>query len=165
MIAILTLLIFVLLVVIWSYLNGISPMPTTRKAKLAVISLFPGDVNGTIYELGSGWGTLMKPLCEHFPDKKIVGIENSPVPYLFSKLRYTNIEYGNFFNKDLSDSGLVICYLYPAAMKKLKSKFEKELKPGTWVISNTFAIPGWTPVKKITVSDIYNTPVYLYFLA
>ncbi len=32
----------------------------------------------------------------------------------------------DFFNVDLKDAGLVVCYLYPGAMERLKDKFEKD---------------------------------------
>ena len=47
-------------------------------------------------------------------------------------------------------------------MKRLKEKLEAELKPGTLVISNTFAIPGWAYEKMLEVDDLYRTKIYLY---
>ena len=95
--------------------------------------------------------------------------ELSPLPYLFSWIvnkicpkHNLCFERVDFFEKDLTDAGLVVCYLYPGAMARLKSKFDKELKPGTWVISNTFAVPGWHPVKIVEVADLYHTKIYLY---
>lgn len=149
--------------------NGISPMPSSFKAKAAIISLFPVNLNGKIYELGSGWGTLVFPLAKHYPQCQIVGFETSFLPYAFSQMwlkitRQKNIEIinKNFFEEKISDSSLVVCYLYPGAMKKLKDKLEKELSPGTLVISNTFSIPGWKEVKVVETHDIYHSKIYLY---
>ena len=55
-----------------------------------------------------------------------------------------------------------VCYLYPGAMRQLKEKFIKELKPGTMIISNTFAIPGWIPQQVWEVNDLYKTKIYRY---
>ncbi len=57
---------------------------------------------------------------------------------------------------------MVVCYLYPGAMRKLKDKFEQELAPGTLVVSNTFSISGWKPINVIDTHDLYNTHIYLY---
>ena len=45
-------------------------------------------------------------------------------------------------------------------LRKLKSKFEQELKPGTKVISYVWPIKGWTPVK---IDECKGSPkMYLY---
>jgi trans-aconitate methyltransferase len=156
--------------VFWTVKNGISPMPTAPRAKHAIISVLPA-VNGSVYELGSGWGTLVFPLADHYPNCQVTGIESSPIPYWVSRLQqlfysYPNlaIERADFFHYDLSGAQLIVCYLYPEAMRQLKYKFQKELQPGAWVVSNTFAIPGWIPEKVVTLDDLYHTKVYLYHL-
>lgn len=157
----------VISVVIWSIKNGISPMPSSFKAKKTLLSLLPEELEGDIYEIGSGWGTLMSPLAKKFPRCRIVGFETSPLPYLFSKLRClwlpnVQLERRDFFSVDLKKGSLVVCYLYPAAMEKLKEKLDNELQPGSLVASNTFAIRGWTADKVVELDDIYRTKIYLY---
>lgn len=111
----------------------------------------------------------MIPLAELYPIHHVVGLESSWVPFWISKARVficrsenVSVLCHNFFSMPLQDAGLVICYLYPGAMVRLKEKFEKELRPGTWVISNTFAIPGWKPELVCEVDDIYRSKVYVY---
>jgi hypothetical protein len=156
-------------VVIWSLRNGISPMPTSPKAKKQLLLLLPDDVQGTIYELGSGWGTLLVPLARKYPDCDVVGYETSLCPYIVSRfwiwmLRLPNAKVvrRDFFSVDLREASLLVCYLYPGAMRRLKDKLLGELKPGTCVVSNTFAIPGWIPEATREVGDLYKTKVYLY---
>lgn len=155
--------------VIWSLRNGISPMPTSFKVKKGILNLVPSEVKGTIYELGSGWGTLIFPLARKLLRNQVIGYETSPFPFWVSFLylkmmNYTNVtlKRENFFSKDLSDAGLVVCYLYPGAMEKLRVKFESDLRFGTIVVSNAFAVPGWVPEKIVVVDDLYNTKIYLY---
>lgn len=156
-------------IIIWSVRNGISPMPTSLKAKRCMMSLLPNKVSGKVYELGSGWGTLIFPIAKKYPHSHIIGYETSPLPYWVSKMRcwlgnYHNVTivYKNFFDETLVDAGLVVCYLYPEAMRRLKDKLTKELPPGTWVASNTFSIPGWQTDKIGVVGDIYYSKIYLY---
>jgi len=145
-------------------------MPTSQKAKKCLLLALPEKIPpGKIYELGSGWGTLAFPLASRYPGVEVVAFEDSPVPFLFSKGRALidcsknlKILKCNFFDSSLEDAALIVCYLYPKAMLQLKIKFEKELKPGTWIVSNTFAIPGWTPAKIYEVPDLYRTKIYLY---
>ncbi len=62
----------------------------------------------------------------------------------------------------LHNASLVVCYLYSGAMQRLKTKFESELALETYVLSHTFAIPGWTRIHCVKVADLYQTPMYLY---
>lgn len=156
-------------IVIWSWRNGISPMPTSRKAKRCLLELLPKEVQGDIFELGSGWGTLAFPLARRYPHCKVVGYETSPVPFWFSKLRQVfartpnlHLQHHDFFQEPLHEASLLVCYLYPGAMRQLKVKLAQELRPGTVVISNTFSIPGWKAEEIREVGDIYYTKVYLY---
>ena len=63
---------------------------------------------------------------------------------------------------DLGGFDGVYCYLYAGAMTQLSHKLRRELRPGAWVISNTFALPGWQPIRVVRLRDWYRTPMYLY---
>lgn len=160
----------IVLIVEYSWGFGITPTPTSFKVKRKVFQILPENLrNGLIFELGSGWGTLAFALAQHFPHHQVYAYEISPVPYFFSKLisiflSYSNlhIKRKNFFEISLKDADLIVCYLYSEAMSKLKVKFENELHPGAFVLSHTFAIPGWVPIKIICADDLYQTPIYLY---
>lgn len=150
-------------------INGISPMPSSQKARKLILDEIEHLPKNTIVELGSGWGTIVFPLANKYPSLHVYGYENSPVPFFYCYLNKTihsfaNLElfYQDFFSVNLSDASIVVCYLYPGAMTKLSIKLKEELKPGTWVISNTFALPNWIPKKIIEVNDLYQTKIYLY---
>lgn len=143
-------------------------MPSSRKARKAICSLLP-VTQGKIYELGSGWGHLIFPIANRFPHLQIRAIEGSPIPWLVSKglqkiLRYPHltIERKNFLHLDLGQADGIVCYLFPGGMERLKEKFQNELKPGAFVISHTFAIPGWRAEKVIQAEDLWHSPIYLY---
>jgi len=165
----LILLLVVVSIVYSTWCNGISPMPTSPKAKETLLSGLPPGVSGRVYELGSGWGTLVFPLAKQYPFSQVIGYETSPLPYLVSRiwqmalhLPNVTIKRVDFYTMKLNDASLIMCYLYPEAMVNLRDKFQEELKPGTWVISNTFAIPEWTPETILEVDDLYHTKIYLY---
>lgn len=142
---------------------GISPMPSSRKAQKALLSLAG---SGIVYELGSGWGSLAVALSKK---NRVHAFENATIPWLVSLLQKRfhqannlSIERTDFFTKDLSKADIVICYLYSGAMQKLGPKFEKELKKGTLVISNSFQIPGKKPDQVIEVNDWMRSKIYCY---
>lgn len=160
---------FVLLafsIVYWTLRLGISPMPTGSKTKKCLLDALPSECTGKIVELGSGWGNLAWSLAKKYPHATVVGYEMSPIPYFVSKLCLhapnLHFERRDFFDVSLEDATLVVCYLYPKAMQRLKDKFERELVAAAIVASHTFAIPGWDPTKTLRVDDMYKTFVYFY---
>lgn len=159
--------------IVWySWWFGITPTPTSAKVTNKLLQVLPKEIEGQIAELGSGWGTLAIALARHFSDCQVKAYEISPIPYFVSKLiskafscSNLDISRKDFFDIQLNQFSLVVCYLYPGAMERLKIKFEQELSPQAYVLSHTFAVPGWTPILLIHVDDLYQTPIYLYRLS
>ncbi|HIC17015.1 TPA: class I SAM-dependent methyltransferase [Candidatus Poribacteria bacterium] len=159
-----------ILIVFYSLYNGISPMPTSPKVKRQLLHvLSQNEIQGTIYELGSGWGTLAFELARRFPECRIIAYENSWVPYIYSKIyglavktENLRIKQENFFNILLSRADVVVCYLSPNIMTHLQPKLESELQKGTLVVTNTFALPSWVPQQTIEVEDLYRTKIHIY---
>lgn len=160
-------------VAVWSVVTGSPPTPTSPRVRRAMLAILPprlaGSDCGRIYELGSGWGGLSRALADHFPGQPVVGIEFSPLPFLVALARNIvipkqnlTLQFGSFLNADISDAALVVCYLSPNVLIKLRLKMERELGSDALVLSNTFRIPEWKPVATGVASDIYRSPVYLY---
>ncbi|MBA3236953.1 MAG: SAM-dependent methyltransferase [Parachlamydiaceae bacterium] len=156
-------------IIFWTLKNGISPMPTATKVKSELLKIELTLIPGPIYELGSGWGTLTFALAKKYPSHQVVAYETSLIPYLYCILKQyfypqPNLHFHrlDFFHESLKEASLVICYLYPEAMQLLKDKFNEELPSGCFVISNTFAINEWHPLKAYPVDDMYHTKLYLY---
>ncbi|AMO56456.1 methyltransferase [Endozoicomonas montiporae] len=154
-------------IVLWSLKLGITPTPTSRTVQKTMERLLPKSVEGHIYELGCGWGTLLLMLSKHYPNHRITGYEQSTIPYLFAKAvtsHKTNItvKKKDFFNTRLDDAGLVTCYLFPGGMKRLDPFLKQQLPGKCPVISHTFALPGWNKIEKIKAEDLYRTSVFVY---
>lgn len=175
-------LISVISIVLVSWKNGISPMPTSSRVRQVVIdevNRIPGY--GDVLEAGSGWGTLGLDIVRHCPGKRLTGIENSVIPLWSSRLiaclsvRFRRAEgnrqslkgrlrfiRGDIYTSSYAHADCVICYLFPGAMTKLLDKFSRELPPGAKVISVCFALPGKEPLRTITCRDALRTKVYVY---
>ncbi|PYE44277.1 hypothetical protein DFQ00_12554 [Paenibacillus barcinonensis] len=189
LIAVLT-LIAVVWIVIVSWRNGISPMPTSRQVRQVVIqevNRIPGYAD--IIEAGSGWGTLGMDVVKHCPGKRLTGIENSLIPLWTSQcLTWLSVGFnragavirterggqgnsfkgrlrfihGNIYTCSYAHADGVICYLFPGAMTRLADKFKRELPPGARVISVCFALPGKEPLRTLICRDALRTKVYVY---
>ncbi len=133
------------------------------KEAFEIVCLKPGDV---FYDLGAGDGKALIMAEKKFGGRAI-GFELSPIINLFAKLhlyfghaRNSKVYLKNFYKQDLSDANVIFCFLTVAAMKKLKPKFERELRRGTKIISYCFSIHGWN-AKKI-ISNKYPGNIYFY---
>ncbi len=166
------LILLVGLSIVWSTMTtGISPMPSSKKACLAMITLIDKTTTGPIYELGSGWGNLAVHLALAFPRRQIVGYEISIVPWLCSllikkllRLKNLTLYRQDFLTADLSTASVIVCYLFPAAMVAIEKKLASGQNGNGVLISNNFALPSYQPQKQIQLDDFYKSPVYLYRL-
>lgn len=159
--------------------TGISPMPSPAKARSLVLQLaeeaLAVDVQQdkeqqqTIYDLGSGWGHLLIPLAQRYPQHRIIGYEMSWLPWLVSAiwirmsgLNNVQVVRQNFLKQDLAEARVWLCYLYPGGMQAVSDKLaDAGHKPG-YLISNNFALPGHQALKTEKANDFYKSPVYLY---
>lgn len=156
--------------IIWNSLRaGITPVPSSRKARQAILTAADLIPAGTIIELGSGWGNLALALAKKYPQRQVIGFEISLVPWLFSivlkQLQGTknlSLRKQNFNTCVLPPATLLICYLYPGGMKTLAKKLAREKPAVQMLISNTFALPGTEPLQVIRLDDLYRSPIYVY---
>jgi SAM-dependent methyltransferase len=163
------LLIFLILISIAYTTYSLAPwVPSFRKDFPRICNLANFRENDIFYDLGCGNGSLILYAGQNYPIKAI-GLELSIPLYLLCKIRQikaknSTFKFQNILHVDFSDANVI--YLFPLwknTIKKLKEKMEKELKPGTRVITYTFPINGWNP-EKIDKSTERDLSVYLYII-
>jgi len=127
-----------------------SPLPVVRQM-LTVADLKPGE---TFYDLGAGDGRTVIMAAQEFGARS-VGVELREdlakralvtIHELGIQDRVTIVQ-DDMFNINLSPADVVFLYLTTSANDKVKPKLEKELKPGTRVVSHDYEILGWKPLK------------------
>lgn len=154
--SVLELIIFFALVIptLYVLIMGAPFIPTQMKQvdrMLKAANLKPGM---KVYDLGSGDGRLVHKAANDY-QCNAVGYEYSPMVWLWSQfLRIfwhskAKLKYGNFWHKDLSDADVIVCYLLPGPMKRMKRDILPKLKKGTLVISHAFSIPDLEPWKTL----------------
>tara|TARA_B110000090_G_C13283945_1_gene409191 strand:- start:9 stop:545 length:537 start_codon:yes stop_codon:yes gene_type:complete len=166
----LTVALFISVSLIFSTVKlGISPMPSSTKAYTTMIKLVDNTGSGPIIDLGSGWGSFVLRAAKNNPQRQIVGYELSLLPWLVSillkkllNLNNLTLYRQNFYNVNLSEVSVLVCFLYPEAMEKIKTKLILEQFKVEFLISNNFALPSWQSYKVIYLDDFYQSPIYLY---
>ena len=140
-------------------------LPTKRKdyKKIAILADFkPGDI---LYDLGSGTSEMLFYFSKKYKIR-CVGIEISPVLYLYSKIKSlffknVSIYYGDFFNSNLKNAEIIYVYLHHKAYNKLIEKINKDTSDGTKIIIACWPFENINPI--ITSSDYESgLPYFLY---
>lgn len=146
-----------------------SPPNVVRKM-LEVAKVGPDDV---VYDLGCGDGRIVITAVKEFKARKAIGIDinDERIQEATKNVKENGLEgrvvikKGNFFEEDLSEATVITMFLLTNVNEMLRPKLEKELKPGTRVVSHEFEIRGWTPKEVVKVEDgNMNHIVYLYII-
>lgn len=123
-----------------------------RKTAKAICRLAGVTKKDTVYDLGSGDGTALIVAAQEFGARGI-GVEIDPLRAFLSKMKIKraglskqiNIHRKNFFQHDISSATVVFVYLVPKALQRLLPKLQKELKPGTRIVSFRYELS--LPIK------------------
>ena len=114
---------------------------------LDLAKITPQDV---VMDLGSGDGRNVIGAAKR--GARAVGFEFNPQMVELSRAnakkagvadRATFVE-GDMYEADISKATALVLFLLPVNLEKLTPKF-LDLTPGTRIVDNTFAIPGWEP--------------------
>mgnify|MGYP006277244033 CR=1 FL=1 len=159
--------------ILWSTLRtGMSPMPSLGASRRAMVSMLDETPRGAIVDMGSGWGTLAVAFARRFPDTPVVGYEVSYFPWLFSVLLARAMGLGNlrfrrldFCNAELMGVSVLVCYLMPSGMERVRQRLETDPGDVDTVISHYFALRGWEADDVVELPDLYRTPLYRYRLS
>jgi hypothetical protein len=131
--------------------------------------LLPSRQGLRFIDLGCGLGDVLARLAPARQDAHFVGVEVAPLPTLIAWLRIrraTNARVfrRSFWQESLADYDVVYAFLSPAAMPALWSKARAEMKPGSLLISNSFAIPGVEPLRTVSLGARGSSALYVWQL-
>ncbi|CAK0743040.1 conserved membrane hypothetical protein [Gammaproteobacteria bacterium] len=118
-------------------------------------------------DLGCGPGGLLARLADTHPQGYFEGVESALLPWLIARLRLARrgncrVHWGSFWSLPLEEYNVVYCFLSPAPMERLWTKVCTELRPGSLVVSNTFAVPNAPdPASILELSDLAG-PLYVW---
>ncbi len=146
-----------------------TPMPVVERM-LAAAGVGPADV---VYDIGCGDGRILITAARRYGARG-VGVDIVPerIRESMAGAKEAGVEHLVEFRRqdamtvDLSPATVVTIYLLPESNLLLRPKLERELRPGTRVVSHNYTIEGWEAkgVKSETMTDDVGTEhaVYLY---
>jgi len=147
--------------------RGALYVSTTRKRISACLDAVSPKKGDTWIDLGCGDGRVLRQARKQYGINAI-GYEINPLAYLKARLYCLfhpgiRIRMQNFFKADLSHADIVSCYLFPDVMHDLAQKLTHELKPGAFIISFNFNLPGLAPDQVLRpAGSLHSDPIYIY---
>jgi protein-L-isoaspartate O-methyltransferase len=146
-------------------------VPTPMKVAERMLELAKVTPNDVVYDLGSGDGRIVILAAQKY-GAHAVGVEFDPKLYQESSARIdelglaskARILYGDMFKADVHQATVVTLYLLPNANDDIRPMLEKQLRPGTRLVSHDFHMAGWKAEKteEITAENGSVHTIYLY---
>lgn len=152
-------------------LTGQIPLYFSNRRCAHAVGKLTENLAGTRFiDLGAGIGSMIVPLSEMYPQKNYTGVENAPIPWIIGALRTrrrknSQWQWGSLWKTNLADYDVVYAFLSPAPMTELWQKVQREMKPGSLFISNSFPVPGVEASETVEINDARQTRLFCYRVA
>ncbi len=133
-------------------------VPTPEAVVAEMLKVAKVGKNDVLYDLGSGDGRIPITAAKKYGTRG-VGVDidperiqeanaNAKAAGVTDKVKFIQ---GNLFEIDLSKATVVTLYLLNSLNLKLRPKLLSELKPGTRIVSHSFDMGDWKPLKTLNV--------------
>jgi precorrin-6B methylase 2 len=142
-------------------------VPTPQEVVDAMLKLAKVTKNDVVYDLGSGDGRIPITAAKTY-GARAVGIDIDPVRIgeatanlktagVGDRVRFLNQD---LFTSDISEATVVTLYLLPSLNLKLIPKLNKELKPGTRIVSHAFDMGTAAPA--LETMNVNGRTIYFW---
>jgi predicted RNA methylase len=144
-------------------------VPTPQEVVDAMLKLAKVTKNDIVYDLGSGDGRIPITAAKTYGARG-VGIDIDPqrIAEANENLKTSGVSGVRFLNQDLfttdiSEATVVTLYLLPSLNLKLIPKLNKELRPGTRIVSHAFDMSSDSVDRKpIETLNVNGRTVYFW---
>ncbi|MDD1775522.1 MAG: SAM-dependent methyltransferase [Methanobacterium sp.] len=148
--------------ILWPLLIGAAWSPASKRVVDKILDLADVGSQDILYDLGSGDGRIVVRAARKYQATGL-GIEADPLRVIWSRInlkilglnKQTRIIWGDIFKQDISHATVVTVFLWQRTNEKLKEKLQRELKPGTRIISYIWTFSGWKPLAVDEKDRIY----------
>jgi SAM-dependent methyltransferase len=129
-------------------------VPTPDHLVRGMLELANVTEDDVVYDLGCGDGRIVIAAARDF-GARAVGVDidperikeseaNAVAAGVSEKVKFLQQD---LFDTDLGEATVVTLYLLPSVNKRLRPKLQKELRPGARIVSHSFSMGDWEPVR------------------
>ncbi len=129
------------------------PTPAGALDELRTLArLNPGE---QVLDAGCGLGAGLRALRRAYPQAQLVGIEWSPLLAILCRLRcrWAQVRRGDMWALDWRPFRLVYLFQRPESMTQAWDKAQRELAPGSWLVSLDFEVDGRKADARFELQD------------
>jgi precorrin-6B methylase 2 len=141
-------------------------VPTPQEVVDAMLKMAKVGPNDVIYDLGSGDGRIPITAAKTYkargvgididPQRIREATENLKAAGVGDRVRFMNQD---LFTTDISEATVVTLYLLPSLNLKVLPKLNKELKPGTRIVSHAFDMGD---IKPEQTANVNGRTIYMW---
>jgi len=136
--------------------------PTPSGALCGLARLAPLRGGARIVDAGCGFGSGLRELHGEYPHAQLTGLEWSWPLWLACAWRapFATVRRADIWRADWSDYDMVYLFQRPESMPRAAIKAQRELRPGAWMASLEFNVPGLLAQQTLDCPD--GRRVWLY---
>jgi SAM-dependent methyltransferase len=136
--------------------------PTPSGALQGLAALAPVPAGARVLDAGCGLGDGLRELHREYPQADLHGLEWSwPLRFACAwRCRFATVRRGDIWAADWSVCDIVYVFQRPESMARAAEKATRELRPGAWLVSLEFDVPGLAATKVLECAD--GRRVWLY---
>jgi hypothetical protein len=139
-------------------------LATPREVVETMLQMAKVDGSDVLYDLGCGDGRIVITAAKKYGARGIRESLRGAQEAGVEKLVEFRLE--DATKTDLREATVLALYLLPESNELLRPKFEKQLKPGTYVVTHNYRIPGWEEkeIDAVSMEDLRgkNHTIFLY---
>ncbi len=143
-------------------------VPTSQELVVQMLKLAGVKKSDVVYDLGCGDGRIVVTAAKEFgahavgvdidPERIKEANENAKKAGVSNLVKFVQ---GDLYEADIKPATVVTLYLLPNVNLKLRPKLQRDLKPGTRVVSHSFDMGDWKPDKE---EDVEGSHLYLWII-
>lgn len=115
------------------------------------VALPAGGRGAQVLDAGCGLGHGLRALRRLWPDARFEGVEWSrPLAWLATgRCRFARVRRGDLWADSWAAFDLVYLFQRPESMARAWAKAEREMRPGAWLVSLEFPVPGQPEAARV----------------
>jgi SAM-dependent methyltransferase len=139
--------------------------PTGKGALRGLAATLQLTPNVRVLDAGCGLGDGLIALREAWPHARVEGVEWSRPLAWIARLRcgFARVRRGDMWRDDWRAFDVVYLFQRPESMARAGDKARAEMRPGTWLVSLEFPVPGWPEHTRLRRDG--GRPVWVYRLS
>jgi uncharacterized protein (TIGR03000 family) len=148
-------------------------VPTPQRVVDKMLEMAKLTKDDVVFDLGCGDGRVVVTAAEKYGARGVgIDIDPARIKQALANVekagvaKLVEIRQGDALKvPDLARATVVMTYMLPEFMEKLKLILKNTLKPGTRVVAHDYAVPGWEPLERATVpggTRIHAHTLYLW---